>query len=64
LWGDAPAEADMVRIEFEGNIVEEPVIDRAYLMIWWRAPAPQDWPRVRAFRIGGRWLDSAGAHAG
>lgn len=64
LWDDAPADADMVRIEFEGHVVDEPVIVRAYLVVWWRVPAPQDWPRVRAFRIAGRWIDSAGVHAG
>src|SRR3954469_7405964 len=64
LWGDTPADADMVRVEFEGHIVEEPVIDRAYLVVWWRLPAPQEWPRARAFRIAGGWVDSAGVHAG
>jgi hypothetical protein len=64
FWNDAPADADMVRVEFDGRIFEEPVIDRAYLVVWWRVPAPQDWPRVAAFRIAGRWVDHAGLHIG
>lgn len=44
FWDDAPVGADMVRVEFDGRIVEEPVIDRAFLVVWWRVPAPQDWP--------------------
>ena len=64
FWDDAPVDADMVRVEFDGRIVEEPVIDRGFLVVWWRVPAPHEWPRVRAFRIAGRWIDSAGVHAG
>jgi hypothetical protein len=63
-WGQAPAGADMVRVEFGGDIVDEPVSEGAYLVVWWRVPAPQVWPRLGAFRIAGRWVDSAGAHAG
>jgi len=64
FWDNAPADADMVRVEFEGHILEEPVVDQAYLVVWWRVPAPQDWPRVTAFRIAGRWIDSTDVHAG
>jgi hypothetical protein len=64
FWDDAPVGADMVRVEFDGRIVEEPVIDRAFLVVWWGVPAPQDWPRARAFRIERRWIDSSGVHAG
>jgi hypothetical protein len=63
FWGDAPPDADMVRVEFDGRMVEEPVIDRAYLVVWWRVPAPQDWPRARSFRVAGRWSDSADVQA-
>jgi len=52
------ADADMVRVEFDGRTFEEPVIDRAYVVVWWAVPTPQDWPRVQAFRIGGHWVDS------
>ena len=64
IWDNAPAEADMVRVELQDQIVEEAVIDRAYLVVWWRVPTPQQWPRAVAFRIAGRWIDSAGDHAG
>ena len=64
FWDEAPVDADMVRVEFDGRIVEEPVIDLAFLVVWWRVPAPQDWPRAQAFRIAGGWIDSAAVHAG
>jgi len=54
----------MVRVEFDGRIVDEPVVDRSFLVVWWHVPAPQDWPRALAFRIAGRWIDSAGVQAG
>jgi hypothetical protein len=64
FWGDAPAGAEMVRVEFEGEMLEEPVVDGAYLIVWWRVPPPQTWPRVTALKIAGRWLhppdDSSG----
>jgi hypothetical protein len=40
------------------------VVDRANLVVWWRVPAPQNWPRARAFRIAGRWIDSTNVQAG
>jgi hypothetical protein len=55
FWDDAPLGADLVRVEFDGRVVEEPVVDRAFLVVWWRVPAPAEWPRARAFRIAGRW---------
>ena len=57
-WGKAPAGADMVRGEFEGRVLEGPVNDIAFLLVWWRVPVSEQWPRVLAFRIGGRWSDS------
>lgn len=59
-WDDAPAGAEMVRVEFDGRIVDEAVSDRGFLVVWWRVPAPQTWPRVLAFRIGERWIDWGG----
>jgi hypothetical protein len=41
----------MVRVEFEGDIIEEPVIEGAYLVVWWRVPVPQDRPCVTAYRM-------------
>lgn len=61
FWDDAPAGADMIRAEFEGRIVETPVTDRTFLIVWWHVPAPQQSPRVHAFRIAGQWIDSGRA---
>jgi hypothetical protein len=60
FWDDAPADADMVRVEHDDRIFEEPVSDRAFLVAWWRVSEPRSWPRVVAFRIGGRWVDHPG----
>ncbi len=58
LWGKAPTGADMVRVQFEGNPVEQTVTEGAYLFVWWRVAPPQDWPRAAGFRIDGRWVRS------
>jgi len=55
FWGDAPERIDTVRVEFEGTILEEPARDGAYLLIWWRVPAPTEWPRIVAIRENGAW---------
>lgn len=55
VWDEAPVGADMVRIEFDGQIFEEPVVERGYLMVWWSVPEPRIWPYASAFRINGRW---------
>jgi hypothetical protein len=47
----------MVRVEFEGKVAEETVVDGAYLILWWRVPVPQTWPRATAFQVAGRWID-------
>jgi len=47
----------MARVEFQGNVIDEPVRDGAFLVVWWRVPPPHDWPRVTAFKIDGRWID-------
>jgi len=56
FWGDAPADAEMARVEFEGALLMAPVVDGAYLVVWWRVPLPQTWPRVTAFQIAGCWV--------
>jgi len=61
LWDDAPPGAEMVRVEFEGDLIEEPVREGAYLIVWWRVPPPRDWPRVTGFRIAGHWGSSGTA---
>ena len=63
VWEEAPLGADQVRVEFEGDVREEPIENGAYLSAWWRVPYPDTlWPRVVSFRIDGRWID-AGALA-
>jgi hypothetical protein len=49
VWGDAPAGVAVVWVEFEGNSIAAPVSDGAYLMVWWRVPAPRRFPRVTGF---------------
>lgn len=56
LWGDAPANADMVRVEYRGQLRDEPVTGVAFLVVWWQQPGLlTEGPRVKAFRVDGRW---------
>jgi hypothetical protein len=56
IWDEAPPGADKVRVEFAGELREEPVSDGAFLAVWWRVPYSRwRWPRVSAFRINGVW---------
>jgi hypothetical protein len=64
LWGDAPARAQVVKVEFDGEIVEESVVEGAFLIVWWRVRPPEIWPRVTAFQLAGHWVHSSGDHAG
>jgi hypothetical protein len=60
-WGQAPPGADRVRVEFEGQIREEPAIEGAYLVVWWNVPCPREgWPFAKAFRINGEWMEASG----
>ncbi len=60
-WGEAPADAEMVRVCFEGRSAEEPVNNGVYLAAWWRTHCPENsWPYVEAFRIGDVWIRSGG----
>jgi hypothetical protein len=56
FWGEAPAGADMVRVECGGEEIEELVTQGAYLLVWWRVRSPVDWPRITAFRLAGAWV--------
>jgi hypothetical protein len=56
FWGDAPPGAEMVRVDFDGDVIEELVKEDAYLLVWWRVPPPQVWPRVTGFRVLGSWV--------
>ncbi len=60
VWGDAVAGAHMVRIEFDGVVIDEPVPLGAFLVVWWRVPVPSEWPRVVAFQVDGRWVPAEG----
>ena len=60
VWGQAPPDAEMVRVGFECTEIEEPVNDGVYLAVWWRTRCPvASWPRVEAFRIRGTWIQAA-----
>jgi hypothetical protein len=60
VWGEAPPDAEMVRVGFEGTAIEEPVNNGVYLAAWWRTRRPEEsWPRVEAFRIRGMWIQAA-----
>jgi hypothetical protein len=56
FWDAAPAAADRVRVEFKGQIVEEPVVESAYLVVFWNQPQTFS-PGKVAFRIDGQWID-------
>ena len=57
IWGDAPDGADLVRVAYRASRVEAPVQNGAYLAVWWRQPAIDDFPFVEAVRINGEWTD-------
>jgi hypothetical protein len=58
VWGDAPQGVSVVRMEFQGVIVDEPVRDGAYLFVWWRVPCPEEeWPRLLAILTPSGWND-------
>lgn len=55
VWGEAPAGAEAVRVEWGGEVREAPVRNGVYLVAWWRVPCPEeDDPQVAGFRMGGR----------
>lgn len=59
LWGDTPADTDLVNVQFNGEQREEPVHGGAFLAVWWRQPCPgpgREWPRATAFRARGDWM--------
>jgi hypothetical protein len=58
LWGDAPADVDRVRASFNGELFEEPVLQGAYLFVWWRQPESLgEAPAVTEVRISGKWIE-------
>jgi len=58
VWDEAPGGAEYVRVTFQGGLIDEPVKEGAYLLVWWRVPFPETWPRVVAFQVNGRWVSS------
>jgi len=54
VWGEAPAGADRVRGEFDGQVLEEDVVNGAYLLAWWDVPSSD--ATVTAFRVNGEWI--------
>jgi hypothetical protein len=58
FWSDAPDGADRVRIEFMGETREEPVVDGAYLVVWWNVASDIDTETRLQYRINGRWFDA------
>jgi hypothetical protein len=56
VWDEAPPGADRVRLQFAGELREEPVSGGAFLAVWWGVPFREGyWPRVVAFRVDGAW---------
>lgn len=58
VWADAPANADAVRIAWNGETREVAVTGGVYLAVWWRVPCPSEHPRVVGVRVGGAWRDA------
>ena len=55
LWNDVPMGVDSVRVAFGGAVIDEPVQNGAYLLVWFRVQLPSEWPRVVAVRRSGNW---------
>lgn len=55
FWDNVPAAVDRVRVWFDGMVVEEPVTDGAYFLVWWRVPLPSEWPSIVAVHENGAW---------
>ncbi|HEY7476487.1 MAG TPA: hypothetical protein VH679_15810 [Vicinamibacterales bacterium] len=56
VWDEAPPAADRVRVEYDGQVIEEPVREGAYLVVFWNRPSDFKHSSV-AFRINGEWID-------
>ena len=57
VWGDdAPAGADRVRGECEGDIREEQVEQGSYLLVWWDVPDEARTAELSSFRVNGEWM--------
>lgn len=56
VWGEAPASADRVRGELDGQIIEEAIANGIYLLVWWDVPSSD--AHVTAFRVKGQWVQA------
>jgi len=56
VWGEAPPGADMVRLEIEGEVREESVLQGVYWVVKWDVPCPTTTAQATAFRVGGEWV--------
>jgi hypothetical protein len=56
VWDEAPPGADRVRVEYDGQVIEEPVVEGAYLVVFWNQPSSLEQGSV-TFRISGHWVE-------
>jgi hypothetical protein len=57
VWGDdAPAGADRVRGECEGDIREDKIDNGTYLLVWWDVPEDAATAELKSFRVNGDWV--------
>jgi hypothetical protein len=55
VWEEAPPGVDRVRVELmDGQVREEPVENRGYLVVWWRVPRTVEVKQIR-YHSNGRW---------
>jgi len=53
-WGGTPADADRVRGQLEGRVLEDAVENGVYLLVWWNVP--ESHAEITAFRVKGEWV--------
>ena len=54
-WSDVPMGVEFVRIVFDGAVIDEPVQNRAYLLVRFGVPCPSECLRVIAVRRSEDW---------
>ena len=54
VWGEAPSGADRVRGERDGKVLENDVVNGAYLLVWWDVASSD--ASVTAFRVKVQWV--------
>ena len=53
-WGDAPPDADTVRVERDGRVFEEAAAFGVYFLAWWEVLDAR--AEAKAFRVKGEWV--------